>query len=244
MQLIIDIGNTRTKLALFEQDLLVTVIMVDPNDFDESFSKLIEDIGSVDACIVGATGETPQGVIKKLEAHFPTVVLDHTAKLPFINDYSTPTTLGVDRIALISAAAVQYPESNVLVIDAGTCTTYDFLDHQNHYKGGAISPGLSMRYDSLHNYTAKLPELDPIRPETFIGDTTANSIHSGIVYGLVNEIEGAIARYKEQFLDLTIILTGGDAHFLLYHLKNGIFANSNFLLEGLNYLLTLNDVHD
>lgn len=244
MQLIIDIGNTRAKLALFEKDQLVTVIIVDPNDFEESFSNLIEDIGDIDACIVGATGEIPKDMIKNLEKHCPTLVLDHSVKLPFTNDYSTPTTLGVDRMALISAAAAQYPEANVLVIDAGTCVTYDFLDSQNHYKGGAISPGLMMRYDALHNYTANLPELEPTKPETIIGDSTANSIHSGIVYGLVNEIEGAIARYNEQFLDLTIILTGGDTHFLLDHLKNGIFANSNFLLEGLNYLLTHNNVHD
>ncbi|MEP2936025.1 MAG: type III pantothenate kinase [Gilvibacter sp.] len=244
MQLIIDIGNTRTKLALFNQDRLVTVVRINPEEFDASFSQLLEDIGSIEACIIGATGNIPQGMVKTIQAHCPTMVLDHNAKLPFVNDYATPETLGVDRMALISAAAAQYPDQNILVIDAGTCVTYDFIDDKNHFKGGAISPGLSMRYDALHGYTAKLPDLEPMAPESLIGDSTANSIHSGVVYGLVNEIEGVVGRYNEQFLDLTVILTGGDAHFLLDHLKNGIFANSNFLLEGLNYLLTLNDVHD
>lgn len=244
MQLIIDIGNTRTKLALFNQDRLITVVRTISEQFDTSFSQLIDDIGSVDACIIGATGEIPKGMVKTLQAHCPTMVLDHNAKLPFVNDYETPETLGVDRMALISAAAAQYPEKNVLVIDAGTCITYDFIDNNNHYKGGAISPGLSMRYDALHRYTAKLPDLELEAPKHLIGDSTANSMHSGVVYGLVNEIEGVVGRYNEQFLDLTVILTGGDTHFLLDHLKNGIFANSNFLLEGLNYLLTLNNVHD
>jgi len=244
MQLIIDIGNTRAKLALFDKDQLSTVLHIDPSDFNKRLEALISDIGSIDACIVGATGQIPQGMIDKLKEVCPTMILDHTAVLPFTNDYTTPETLGVDRMALISAAAAQYAAANVLVIDAGTCITYDFLDSNNHYKGGAISPGLAMRYDALHNYTAKLPDLEPMAPESIIGDSTANSIHSGVVYGLVNEIEGVVRRYNEQFLDLTVILTGGDTHFLLDHLKNGIFANSNFLLEGLNYLLTLNNVHD
>jgi len=119
--------------------------------------------------------------------------------------------------------------------------TYDFTESQNHYLGGAISPGLQLRYNAMHNVTAKLPLLYPEMPDTFIGNTTAGAMHSGVVNGVLYEIEGFVERYREQYQALTIILTGGDAEFLAKRLKNTIFANSNFLLEGLNLLYLYND---
>ena len=160
--------------------------------------------------------------------------------IPFINDYATPKTLGVDRIALVSAAKDQYEGKDVLIIDVGTCITYDFMNARGHYKGGAISPGINMRYKALHDYTEKLPLLDANIPQNILGNSTQTSIHSGVLYGVTLEIDGVISQYRQDFEDLTVILTGGNAHFLLDRLKNSIFANQNFLLEGLNFLLEPN----
>ncbi|MGK4566100.1 type III pantothenate kinase [Flavobacterium sp. 3HN19-14] len=164
--------------------------------------------------------------------------ITHNDSFPFQNDYETPLTLGIDRMVLAAGATLQFPNRNRLVIDAGTCVTYDFVDENNHYLGGAISPGFRLRYESLHNYTAKLPLLPLENPEHFIGKSTNYAIHSGVVNGLVNEIDGFISQYQQQYSNFTIILTGGDAEFLAKRLKNTIFANSNFLLESLNALFS------
>jgi type III pantothenate kinase len=161
---------------------------------------------------------------------------------PFHNLYQTPKTLGIDRMVLASGAVLKYPNQNRLIIDAGTCITYDFIDENDNYHGGAISPGMHLRYKSLNNFTANLPLLDiddfnnqmdlEINPN-LIGNSTQNSIHSGVINGLVFEIDGFIDQYQQQYSNFIIILTGGDAEFLAKRLKNTIFANSNFLLESL-----------
>ena len=166
--------------------------------------------------------------------------LDHSSKVPFKNSYATPRSLGVDRIALATAAFYHNPKGNTLVIDAGTCITYDMVNDYGEYLGGAISPGLNMRYRALHEQTAKLPLLKPDELLDFIGNATESSIHSGVVNGLRHELDGCIEQYRSRFTDLTVILTGGDAQFLSKRLKNTIFADSNFLLLGLNYLLEYN----
>ena len=139
---------------------------------------------------------------------------------------------------------MHFPNQNRLVIDAGTCVTYDFVNTENEYLGGAISPGIRLRYESLHNYTAKLPLLTIENPESLIGNTTFDSIHSGVVNGISNEIDGFIDEYKKQYSNFIIILTGGDAEFLAKRLKNIIFANSNFLLESLNQIYLYNFKND
>ena len=154
--------------------------------------------------------------------------------------YKTPTTLGVDRLALVSASVNKFSSKNVLIIDAGTCITYDFIDNKNNYLGGAISPGVYTRYKSLNNLTAKLPLLKPRTVKNITGNSTKQSIHSGVINGVLFEIEGVIKNYNTKYEDLTVILTGGDSKFLSKQLKNSIFANSNFLLEGLNYILEFN----
>jgi type III pantothenate kinase len=166
--------------------------------------------------------------------------LGPSSKTPFKNSYATPHTLGVDRIALATAAFYHNPKGNTLVIDAGTCITYDMLNDYGEYLGGAISPGLYMRYKALHEQTSKLPLLEPTDLVDFIGNSTESSIHSGVVNGMCQEIDGVIDQYKSRFTDLTVILTGGDALFLSKRLKNTIFADSKFLLTGLNYLLEYN----
>src|SRR5690606_28211136 len=134
------------------------------------------------------------------------------------------------RMVLASGATLRYPDKNRLVIDAGTCITYDFIDDRNRYHGGAIAPGIRLRYEALHNYTAKLPLLTAEMPEGIIGKSTAGSIHSGVVNGVLSEIDGFIDSYRSGAQNFIIILTGGDAEFLAGRLKNTIFANQNFLL--------------
>jgi type III pantothenate kinase len=142
---------------------------------------------------------------------------------------------------LLAAGAVfQFPNKNRLVIDAGTCITYDFIDENDNYLGGAISPGISLRYQSLHNYTDKLPLLSTEIPEELIGNSTNQSIHSGVINGVTLEIEGFVSSNLYRNDNFIIILTGGDSDFLAKRLKNTIFANPNFLLESLNQTYQFN----
>lgn len=240
MNLAIDVGNTKVKFGVFESGYLTHSESCTLEDFSETINQLSTKFQNLKSAIVASVGNLSKEQVAQLQKKIPLMILDHTVKVPFINKYGTPQTLGVDRIALISAAVKHYPKKNVLVIDAGTCITYDFINADNEYLGGAISPGIRMRYQALHNYTAKLPLLNPEIPESFIGNNTQSSIHSGALQGSLNEIDGFIDAYKSKFEDLTVILTGGDAHFLRDSIKNDIFANPNFLLDGLNHILEHN----
>jgi type III pantothenate kinase len=146
----------------------------------------------------------------------------------------------MDRMILASGATLQFPNQNRLIIDAGTCITYDFVDDKNNYLGGSISPGIRLRYEALHQFTAKLPLLSKSLPDNLIGNSTSESIHSGVILGTILEIDGFIEEYKSQYAKFIIILTGGDAEFLAKRLKNTIFAHSNFLLESLNQTFQYN----
>lgn len=243
MNLIIDVGNTSVKLAVFECSVLLYKDVVLSEGLLKAISKIKKRYNTIKNVIVSSVGNIEEEVLEYLENNFQVLFLSHQVKLPFKNFYETPSTLGIDRIALIAASVDQFYKKNVLVIDAGTCITYDFINKQNEYLGGAISPGIRMRYRALHNQTAKLPLIDTEVPESFIGNSTTTSINSGVVNGLVNEIDGVITQYKEKYNDLTIILTGGDANFLSKQLKSSIFANSNFLLQGLNFIL-LNNLNE
>ena len=148
--------------------------------------------------------------------------------------------LSAHRLALATAANYYYPNKNVLVIDAGTCITYDLVNASNQYLGGGISPGIEMRYKSLNYFTSKLPLLNSKRESELIGTDTNRSIQSGVINGVISEIDGVISQYIHEFDDLTVVLTGGDSEFLSKRLKNSIFANSNFLLDGLNHLIQFN----
>lgn len=239
MNLIIDVGNSLVKLALYQGDNLVEKKECPKSKIYSEVKKIVTSNHPKHA-ILSNVGKLPDLTITKLTTLIPILIVDASIKLPFKNKYKTPDTIGSDRLALAAAATTQYPKSNVLVIDAGSCITYDFIDNNDNYLGGGISPGLSMRYKALNTFTAKLPLLTPIPPETLFGDSTHASIHSGTFGGLLKELDGIISDYKIKFTDLTVILTGGDAKLLANRLKNSIFANSNFLLEGLNSLLEFN----
>ena len=238
MNLIIDIGNTRIKVAVFHQYKLVETEIISNDELIITLKNKQKKF-SLKNAIISSVGKIKSKDIKTLNNFEKVITLDHSIKVPFINTYKTPKTLGVDRIALVSGAIHQFPKKNVLIIDAGSCITYDFVNSKKEYLGGAISPGINMRYRSLNLFTANLPKLE-ISKFTLTGRNTNQSIHSGILNGILHEIDGVIAEYQDKYPNLTIVLTGGDTNFLAKKLKSSIFANPNFLLEGLNSILIHN----
>ena len=239
MNLVIDVGNTRVKVAVFEKDTVIKLHVFNKSVIISEVKKIIKK-NKISSAIVSSVSILSPKKINKLQEMIPFTFVSSETKVPFKNLYSTPKTLGVDRIALVCGAAIQFSNKNVLIIDAGTCITYDFLNDKNEYLGGAISPGIRIRYKSLHDYTSKLPFLQSKEPKNFIGDNTIESINSGVVNGVVQEIDGIINQYRKKYIDLTVVLTGGDTNFLSKQLKSSIFANQNFLLEGLNGILIFN----
>ena len=234
MILAIDIGNTRIKGAVFEDSTLLETFVFLKKELQKSIQNILETRKNITHLVVASVSDVEKQSFVSFENAVIIHFLSHNDTFPFVNCYETPKTLGIDRIVLAAGATLRFPEQNRLVIDAGTCITYDFIDENNNYLGGAISPGLKLRYEALHHFTARLPLLSIKSPTHLIGNSTAESIHSGVVNGLVFEIDGVINQYKAQFSNFIIILTGGDTEFLAKRLKNTIFANSNFLLESLN----------
>ena len=240
MNLIVDVGNTLVKFAVFDQGELLHKIISLKVDFKKNLDSIANQFSALSNAVLCQVGELSEQSINQLKKKYRIYDMLSFSKFPFENLYTTPQTLGVDRLALVAAAAAFYPKKNVLVIDMGTCITYDFINSKKQYMGGAISPGFTMRYKALHAFTDKLPLLDIQPQKVYIGNSTQTSMHSGVFYGIHYEIDATIDRYREDYEDLTVILTGGNAHFLLDSLKNSIFANSNFLLQGLNFLLDFN----
>ena len=240
MNLVIDIGNSLTKYAVFENRKLLHLETSVSNLFLSQVKDIFEKFPKVEHAIISSVGKLENKEKEVLALFCRVHVLSHDSKMPFKNSYATPLTLGMDRIALATAAFYQYPRSNVLVIDMGTCITYDMINDAGEYIGGSISPGIHMRYKAMHFQTQKLPLLVPEDILDFVGNSTESCMHSGVLYGTAHEIDGVINQYHARFQDLTVILTGGDSQFFVKRLKNSIFANSKFLVEGLNCLLEYN----
>lgn len=234
LRVIIDAGNTRIKVAQYQHQSCLELQSFDEQD---SFEKFVEFLDPTLPCIISNTGAWDFSLPLR---HFSScITLSPQTILPFPILYTSPQTLGNDRRALAAAALRSFPNEAVLVLDLGTCLTADFVDAQGAYHGGAISPGLKMRFKALNHFTAALPlvEWSGIKFPNLIGDSTENSILSGVVRGYAAEISAWIAQYEEEFDAIRIVLTGGDVSVLLPWLKNDIFAPSNFLLNGLDYIL-------
>ena len=244
MLLAIDVGNSRIKVAVFEHNNPIEIFVFDSDEAVKNFKNILKKYPKTQKALLSSVGKLDDATEKLIQNSLKTEIITHQTTFPFTNNYATPATLGIDRLVLAAGAVLLYPKQNRLVIDAGTCITYDFIAANDDYLGGAISPGITIRYKSLNNFTAKLPLLEKKETENFIGNSTENSIHSGIINGVCYEIDGFISRYSDKFQDLTIILTGGDAVFLAKRLKNTIFANSNFLLESLNLLSLYSNEND
>ena len=168
------------------------------------------------------------------------IELNHNTKIPITNKYKTPETLGYDRLASVIGAAKLYPKKNILVIDIGTCIKFNFINSKKEFLGGSISPGLSMRFKALHEFTAKLPLLDLDFVNDFVGNTTEQSIKSGVLYGIIGELRDMIKMYQKRFSNLVVVVTGGDELKFLFLLKLNIFAEPNLIATGLNEILKHN----
>ena len=203
--------------------------------------SLQENAGKVSRAIMASVADSLLAMELIRKFNIPLTVLSHQTPLPIGNLYKTPQTLGSDRLTLAVAAHRFFGGAPALVIGAGTCITYNFV-HEGNFIGGAISPGITMRFQALNHYTAKLPLVDwqSYRDQHYEGLTgvdSQDSILSGVLNGVVQEIEGTISQYRQRYSGLRVAVTGGDMAFLEKNLKNDIFARPDMVLEGLNYIL-------
>ncbi len=232
-KLVVDIGNTQLKFAFFEGDSVV---------FKGVGIENLENALSARAysnAIVASVSDksTTQKVLDMLDS---AIVASNSLIVPIGNKYKTPQTLGMDRLANAVAIAHLSPASPALAVDAGTCLKFDFVDAFGTYQGGSISPGLRMRFKAMHEFTANLPLIDTWSEKKLIGKTTDESMVSGALIGMENEIFATIQRYQSQEKDLRIFMTGGDLKYFDFELKNPIFAHENLTLLGLKLILDKN----
>lgn len=239
MNLVIDLGNTYHKVAVVADGKIIKLLRqeaVAPSDLDHLLSQY-----PIKKAIISSVVADDHHLFLWLKTHLPYVEMSAHLKLPFTLDYENTATLGTDRIAASVGGRTHFPTGNLLVIQAGSCITFDFIDLNNFYRGGSISPGILMRLKALHQFTGKLPDV-PYEPiHDFIGNSTKKSILSGVTCGIASEIDGMIDRYREKYENLTVILTGGAIKYFDKWLKNSNFANSNLVIEGLNTILNIND---
>lgn len=241
MQLVIDIGNTRIKTALFEKDELKHFFVL--NSFQEFNASDIFEKHQINNCILGSVVNGLESDIEELKKRVDVLVFTSETPVPIQNLYKSAHTLGSDRLAAAIGANVIAPNQNILVIDAGTCIKYNFVNNKNQYIGGAISPGLQMRFKALHTFTSRLPLLSIDNDfNELIGNDSNSSILSGVQIAVIAEVDGMIAQYKKEFNDLKVYITGGDVNFFEKRLKNSIFADQNLILKGLNAILNFNSV--
>lgn len=234
--LIVDIGNTRSKLALYHERKLLGRVKILPR---LSRTEVLQFIGkkNIDAVCCSIVGKTPKRVINWLSREFPFTNLNHNTAIPIKNDYGTAKTLGKDRLAAAIGAWGHFPEKNCLIFDSGTCITYDLVTKEGNYLGGGISPGLRTRFKAMNRFTANLPLVDPIENANWLGTNTLESLRAGAQWGLIHEVDGFIRQYKKEYAGLKVLATGGDAEYLAKNLKTKIFVHPNLVLEGLNQIL-------
>jgi type III pantothenate kinase len=239
MNLAIDVGNSRVKAGLFAAGALRQTWRWDTLQTEELFALATNQ--KVKNIILSNVGQAiPATFERRLNQCFTYLRLETDTPLPIENHYGTPETLGKDRLAAAAGAFVVFGGANCLIIDAGTCITYDVLEQPGIFRGGNIAPGLHMRLRAMHAFTANLPPAAPADTESWIGDSTVNAMRNGAQWGLIHEIEGFIAQAKAAFGTLNVILTGGDAEYLAKRLKSKIFVNQHLALLGLNKILTHN----
>lgn len=240
MNLSIDIGNTRTKLAIFDNGSIIeSFILNEINIFD--INNITSKHADIQNVILSSTKKNNENLNLYLQTNFNNFVeLSSNTEIPIENLYETKETLGKDRLAAVVGANNIFPETNVLVIDMGTAITYDFINSKAQYVGGTISPGMKIRYKSLNQFTEKLPLLERQEDFQLIAKNTKDSIISGVQSGILFETDSYINHFKDEYENLITILTGGDAIFFDKKLKNAIFVNLNLNLIGLNTILEYN----
>ncbi len=232
-----DFGNTLVKIACLEKDNQVGFYTFDD---DERLLRWINQHAAFDAGIIGSVRHLPEELAKWASNQADMIILNSNTPLPFKIAYKSPDTLGPDRIALAAAAYERFPHQNVLVIDMGSCITYDLLTAEGIYLGGAISPGIRMRFRAMHQFTAKLPLVEPTEHSPLIGTDTGTSLQSGVMQGVQAEIAGIIEQYERNYKDLTVLIGGGDNKYFDKRFKVNIFAASNLVLDGLRFIMEFN----
>jgi type III pantothenate kinase len=240
MNLIFDVGNTATKMALYDGYEKITSFRT--RQFScEKLQEIFSDYSErINRAIIATVRNTPEFIIDLATHGIPYVhVLSHHTKLPFKNEYETPETLGPDRIAVVAGAFHMYPGRNVLIIDAGTAVTYDYLAGKS-YLGGNISPGLSMRFKALHRFTGKLPLGSTLEKYYSPGKNTLEAVTAGVTDGLIYEINEYIRLFQEKNIDFMVVLTGGDSGYLKDKISYKINYQPDLVLAGLNYILEYN----
>ena len=244
MNLVIDIGNSSVKTAVFKNTELLASKLFYSFETDD-IKGLFEQYPEITKGIVSVVGKSNYTLEQYLGDHLDyLIMLETETPLPIENLYTTKETLGKDRIAGVAGANFLFPETNILVIDAGTAITYDFINSGAQYVGGSISPGMKMRFRALHEFTDKLPFLSPNDNFKVPSTDTAGAIISGIQSGIIKEVDGFIHEFNKQFPNLRVILTGGDAIFFEKKLKSSIFVDLNLILKGLNIILNFNaEIH-
>jgi type III pantothenate kinase len=239
MNLALDIGNTRHKIGLFDGDrLLESKVATDwsKNDLLDYCNQ--QDVRSI---IVSSVSTPGLSLNEILAPHFNLLELTHETPLPFVNQYTTPLTLGKDRLAAVAGAHALMPGKHCLIIDCGTCIKYDVLTETGNYVGGNIAPGLQMRTKAMHFFTARLPEVELMVPTDFIGVSTESALQNGAFRGAALETEGFVKLFKKRFKALNVILTGGDASFFQAFLSpENLHLEPDLTLYGLNDILIFN----
>ncbi|MFL5765183.1 MAG: type III pantothenate kinase [Bacteroidia bacterium] len=239
MNLIIDIGNTRVKAALFDGTELKERFVFETTD--KLLLSGIVDKSDVKNCILASVVDGIDPFAEQLKPKCSVLIFESRTPVPLKNLYQTASTLGSDRLAAAVGGNTVFPDSDVLVIDAGTCIKYNFVNSRNEYLGGGISPGLSMRLKAMHTFTSRLPLVDvDVDFDVLVGSNTADSMLSGALIGAVAEVDGMIGEYKKKSPGVKVLFTGGDVNFFEKRIKNSIFADQNLVLKGLNRILTYN----
>jgi type III pantothenate kinase len=238
MNLIADIGNTSTKLAVYDgKKKLSSSKLIELNciDLDDLLASR-----KIRKAIISSVKVLPESVTDLYFKNIPFVhILSHKSKLPFRIEYNTPETLGTDRIAAVAGAYALYPGRDVLVIDAGTAITYDLLLGRT-YKGGNISPGVMMRFMALNHFTGKLPLVMPSWEYTTPGSGTADAINAGVICGVLYEINEYIRTFEEKYPGIRVILTGGDAAMIRGKTIYRTDYQPGIVMDGLNNILEYN----
>lgn len=240
VSLCLDFGNTSLKAAVFYGNRLADKFTFNEQDALKKIDGIIQQYQpqkAILSSVIKHNLDINQLLIKKTKL----LVLNSQAKLPFLNAYGSPDTLGHDRLALVAGLSQRFPNEDSLVISIGTCITYNFLAKNNAFRGGAISPGIDMRLKSMHEHTANLPLVDREGHFSILGYDTETSIRSGVLNGMASEIDGMIDRYSDQYGKINAVLTGGDSSFFESRLKSKIFADPNFLFKGLYAILEINN---
>ena len=240
MNLIIDIGTSFIKVAVFkENEILFKEVIQDISTgyIDELKQKFPE----IKYSILSSVRKKDPGFSSFLNSEFEcSIELQHNTPIPIGNVYKSPDTLGYDRLAAAVGAYTIYPDANVLIIDIGTAITVDFINQENQYLGGNISPGLEMRFKALSDYTMNLPKENPSEQFDLLGKDTSGAIIGGVQNGIIFELQGYINEMNKQFRNLKVIVTGGNVGFFDKKLKSSIFVDLNLTLKGLNRILAYN----